>query len=117
MLDFITYKNLYKLLSQEQKDEIQRTYVGTADNIVRSGIELYRTLDEPSLDERQKTEKFLKDIYTKVVGEEDVVTTTRGDREITAIAEPKSAINQIQRDMTGLVSSYILTDVIGKKNN
>ena len=58
MLDFITYKNLYKLLSQEQKDEIQRTYVGTADNIVRSGIELYRTLDEPSLDERQKTEKF-----------------------------------------------------------
>ena len=115
MLDFTNYKNLYKLLSEEQKSELERTAVGTVDNIVRSGIELYRTLDEPTLDERQKTEKFLKDIYTKVVGEEDVVTTTRGDREITAIAEPKSAINQIQRDMTGLVTSYLLTDVIGKK--
>ena len=60
MLDFTNYKNLYKLLSEEQKSELERTAVGTVDNIVRSGIELYRTLDEPSLDERQKTEKFLK---------------------------------------------------------
>lgn len=58
MLDFISYKNLYKLLSQEQKDELERTYAGSADNIVRSGIELYRTLDEPSLDERQKLKSF-----------------------------------------------------------
>ena len=115
MLDFISYKNLYKLLSQEQKDELERTYAGSADNIVRSGIELYRTLDEPSLDERQKTEKFLKDIYTKVVGEEDVVTTTRGGREITAIAEPKSAVNQVIRDMTGFVNSFLLTEVVGRK--
>ena len=41
-------KNLYSLLTEEQKNEVKRTGLGVTSQVLREGIELSRMLTDPS---------------------------------------------------------------------
>ena len=92
-------RNIYTVLPEKQKQEIKRTYAGVGSQVVREGIELYRMLDKPTKTEEEATEKFLKELYSKTVGEENVGTTQRGDKEVTTILEPESTAAKVTRDI------------------
>ena len=92
-------KNLYSLLTEEQKNEVKRTGLGVTSQVLREGIELSRMLTDPSESQIQSTEDFLEKLYTQVAGSENVERVQRGDREVVTIAEPKSGAAQVVRDI------------------
>ena len=61
-------KNLYSLLTEEQKNEVKRTGLGVTSQVLREGIELSRMLTDPSESQKQSTEDFLEKLYTQVAG-------------------------------------------------
>ena len=82
MINPLFYKDLYNLLTEEQKKEVKRTTAGVSSQVIREGLELYRMLDKPTESEVQTTEKFLEDLYSGVVGKENVAKAQRGDRTL-----------------------------------
>jgi hypothetical protein len=94
-----TFKNLYGLLTDKQKQELKRTGAGVTSQVVREGIELYRMFDKPTEKEVLSTENFLENLYSNVVGAENVERVQRGEREVVTIAEPESTAAQIVRDI------------------
>ena len=94
-----TFKNLYGLLTDKQKQELKRTGAGVTSQVVREGIELYRMFDKPTEEEVLSTENFLENLYSNVVGAENVERVQRGEREVVTIAEPESTAAQIVRDI------------------
>ena len=94
-----TFKNLYGLLTDKQKQELKRTSAGITSQVVREGIELYRMFDKPTEEEVLSTENFLENLYSNVVGAENVERVQRGEREVVTIAEPESTAAQIVRDI------------------
>ncbi len=91
--------NIYQSLTEEGKKEVKRTGAGIASQVVREGIELSRLLTDPSQEEIFKTEDFLEQLYSGIVGKENVIRTQRGDKEVVTIAEPESTAGQITRDI------------------
>ena len=107
MINPLFYKNLYNTLTEEQKNELKRTSAGVSSQVVRNGIELYRMLDKPTESEVQKTEKFLEDLYSGVVGKENVAKAQRGDRTVTVIAEPKTVAGKFARDIGSFTAAML----------
>jgi len=95
----LPYAQLYARLNKKQQDEVKRTFVGTADQVVRESLELYRMFDEPTVEERKETEDFLEKLYSNTVGPENVERIQRGDREVVTIAEPESTAARVARDI------------------
>ena len=91
--------NIYQSLTEEGKKEAKRTGAGIASQVVREGIELSRLITDPSQEEIIKTEDFLEQLYSGIVGKENVIRTQRGDKEVVTIAEPESTAGQITRDV------------------
>ena len=91
--------NIYQSLTEEGKKEAKRTGAGIASQVVREGIELSRLITDPSQEEIVKTEDFLEQLYSGIVGKENVIRTQRGDKEVVTIAEPESTAGQITRDV------------------
>jgi len=103
----LPYAQLYARLNKKQKDEVKRTFVGTADQVVRESLELYRMFDEPTDEERKETEDFLEKLYSNTVGPENVERIQRGDREVVTIAEPESTAARIARDIGSFSASLM----------
>ena len=101
------YKDLYNLLTEEQQKEFKRTAAGVSSQVIREGLELYRMLDKPTASEVQTTEKFLEDLYSGVVGKENVAKAQRGDRTVTVIAEPETTAGRFTRDIGSFSASLL----------
>ena len=107
MINPLFYKDLYNLLTEEQKKEVKRTTAGVSSQVIREGLELYRMLDKPTESEVQTTEKFLEDLYSGVVGKENVAKAQRGDRTVTVIAEPETTVGRFARDIGSFTASML----------
>ena len=94
-----TLTTLYGALTDKQKQELKRTGAGVTSQVLREGIELYRMFDKPTQEEVLSTENFLENLYSNVVGAENVERVQRGDREVVTIAEPESGAAQLVRDI------------------
>jgi len=94
-----TLTTLYGALTDKQKQELKRTGAGVTSQVLREGIELYRMFDKPTQEEVLSTENFLENLYSNVVGVENVERVQRGDREVVTIAEPESTAAQVVRDI------------------
>ena len=101
------YKDLYNLLTEEQQKEFKRTAAGVSSQVIREGLELYRMLDKPTTSEVLSTEKFLEDLYSGVVGKENVTKARRGDRTVTVIAEPETTVGRFARDIGSFSASLL----------
>ena len=105
--DIKLYSNAYKKLTEEQQNELKKTIAGQFSQVGREGIELFRMISDPSQSETEKTEKFLEDLYSKVVGSENVTRVQRGDREVVEIKEPDNSALQIVRDIGAFTGSMM----------
>ena len=72
-----TLTTLYGALTDKQKQELKRTGAGVTSQVLREGIELYRMFDKPTQEEVLSTENFLENLYSNVVGAENVETAIR----------------------------------------
>ena len=86
---------------------LKRTVGGIGSEILREGIELYRMFDKPTEAEEQETEEFLKNLYTQVVGPENIEMSQRGDREVVGIAEPENAGAALIRDIGSFGAAFV----------
>ncbi len=102
-----TFKNLYSLLTEQQKNEIKKTGLGVSSQVIREGIELSRMLTDPSEEKIQSTEKFLENLYSGVIGAENVERVQRGEREVVTIAEPESTVGQVVRDIGSFAGTMV----------
>ena len=107
-------KNLYSLLTEEQKNEVKRTGLGVTSQVLREGIELSRMLTDPSESQIQSTEDFLEKLYTQVAGLENIERVQRGDREVVTIAEPESGAAQVIRDIGSFAGTMVGLGKIAK---
>ena len=97
--------NFYYLLTDKQKQELKRTGFGITSQIVREGIELSRMVTKPTEEEIDSTEQFLENLYSGVVGAENVERVQRGEREVVEIKEPESTPLQVTRDIGSFAAS------------
>jgi hypothetical protein len=103
-------------------DEGKRTVAGAVDNIVREPIELSRMFkdqyyfsrrDPQRIKDEAATEAFLKDISSKIVGEQNVGETQRGFYEtgepkmVTTIKRPEGTVANIVRDGVAFATDFI----------
>ena len=86
---------------------LKRTVGGVGSEILREGIELYRMFDKPTEAEEKETEEFLKNLYTQVVGSENIEMIQRGDREVVGIAEPENAGAALVRDIGSFGAAFL----------
>jgi len=98
-------RGLYGLLTDRQKQDIKRAGLGITSQIVREGIELSRMITDPSQEETESTEQFLENLYTNVIGAENVERVQRGDRNVVEIKEPESGALQLTRDIGSFAAS------------
>ena len=75
--------------------------------MVRGTLDFYNMIKKPTASEREKTEEFLKNLYTHVVGSENVVKIMRGEEEVTEIAEPENAAASFVRDIGAFTGSFL----------
>jgi len=103
----LTYIDLYRNLTDKQKQELKRTSIGQGSDIIREGLEFYRLFDNPSKAERKATEDFLENLYGAVVGKENVTKVKRGNNFVTTISEPESTAGQITRGIGAFANTLI----------
>jgi len=87
--------------------DTKRIVAGGASDVVRGTLDFYNMIKKPTASEREKTEEFLKNLYTHVVGSENVVKTMRGEEEVTEIAEPENAAASFVRDIGAFTGSFL----------
>ena len=103
-------------------DEGKRTAAGAVDNVVREPIELSRMFkdqyyfsrrDPQRIKDEAATEEFLKNISSKIVGEQNVGETQRGFYEtgepkmVTTIKRPEGTVANIVRDGIAFATDFI----------
>ena len=87
--------------------DTKRIVAGGASDVVRGTLDFYNMIKKPTASEREKTEEFLKNLYTHVVGSENVVKIMRGEEEVTEIAEPENAAASFVRDIGAFTGSFL----------
>lgn len=106
-MPLITFKNLYSLLNEKQKQEVKRTGMGVGSQVIREGIELSRMLTDPSEEEIQSTEDFLEKLYSTTIGAENVERVKRGEREVVTIKEPENPALKTVRDIGSFAGTMV----------
>jgi len=103
-------------------DEGKRTVAGAVDNIVREPIELSRMFkdqyyfsrrDPQRIKDEAATEEFLKNISSKILGEQNIGETQRGFYEtgepkmVTTIKRPEGTVANIVRDGLAFAADFM----------
>ena len=133
--------NLYRRLTDQQKDEIKRFTGKIGTSTVRGAVELGRMLTEPGsfpsrremetgqFRSREETEKlredrlkrieavesnFFEPIYRKLVGADNVERSERGDYSVAVIKDPEDPVLDIASDVGEIAANISLAGKVTK---
>lgn len=100
-----------KLLNLFTSEPTERVFMGAASDVGQETLQLvngiadYTGIYDFDGELHDKQQEVIKTILTNLVGEEDIETKQRGNKEVISVAEPESFGGQITRDLTAVIGS------------
>jgi len=131
---FPTYGNLYRRLTDEQKNDIKRFPAKIASSVPRGLLETFRMISEPGtfpsrmeietgklrskkeidklqegrLERIEKQEQVIDKVYGALVGANNVERSKRGDYSVSSIKDPVNDVADIVSDVGEIVAGVSL---------